>query len=685
MATTKEVLAREAREAEEWAKQNARNMAESGARYRRMSSWEGSTWSKTVESLLLPVKDGGYGLYPLSPIFALLAPFVDITAETAYTDTRARVGVGLAFFYEWDNRLRAFALAHEALHVANRHFQRADEMGRTFEDAHRMLNLAGDMEINDLLRNMGVARSEDEDRFVFPEDMGYERSRTMEEYLVALSGDMEKLRELARQLAAAAGESGSSGDGCGGSSGESGSQGSESGSAPGSSGEPGSDGSQGGQSGSSGAESGSSGEPGSDGSQGGQSGSSGAESGSSGQSGNGQSSDGKSGSDGSQDGSGADSGSASGSSGQPGSDGSESGSQGGSGSAGDGESVSAGSQGGSGSSSGNGGGSQDGQSGSGSDGSESGSGGSSSEDGEGGSSSASSGDNEGGEDGDGQGGWTRQYVRQHVAHACGSRSNSEDDRDGERIEGETGVRGRELADVEGARQDAEALVREAAEGNANIGDGEGNVWVRLLAGMAPPRVHWQSILAGVVGRSMSSRVRGNRYATYRRPNRRRQGGEFLWPSREDNRPTVHVAVDTSGSMGRSDYARAVSEIEGILRTSASGASIGFYGVDTRMTEKPRMVSHVRDMKALGGGGTDMAVPYEWMRGEWEAGGKRRRELPDVHVLITDGYVYWGETFAAAAKCRQFTRMVIVVTNAGEDKRVIEDGRAAGVSVVFVNE
>lgn len=650
MATTKEVLAREAREAEEWAKQNARNMAESGARYRRMSSWEGSTWSKTVESLLLPVKDGGYGLYPLSPIFALLAPFVDITAETAYTDTRARVGVGLAFFYEWDNRLRAFALAHEALHVANRHFQRADEMGRTFEDAHRMLNLAGDMEINDLLRNMGVARSEDEDRFVFPEGMGYERSRTMEEYLVALSGDMEKLRELARQLAAAAGESGSSGDGCGGSSGESGSQGSESGSAPGSSGEPGSDGSQGGQSNSSGAESGASG-----------------------QSGNGQSSDGKSGSDGSQDGSGAGSGSASGSSGQPGSDGST------------------GSQGGSGSSSGNGGGSQDGQSGSGSDGAESGSGsgGSSSEGGEGGSSSgsssSSSGDNEGGEDGDGQGGWTRQYVRQHVAHACGSRSNSEDDRDGERIEGETGVRGRELADVEGARQDAEALVREAAEGNANIGDGEGNVWVRLLAGMAPPRVHWQSVLAGVVGRSMSSRVRGNRYATYRRPNRRRQGGEFLWPSREDNRPTVHVAVDTSGSMGRSDYARAVSEIEGILRTSASGAAIGFYGVDTRMTEKPRMVSHVRDMKALGGGGTDMAVPYEWMRGEWEAGGKRRRELPDVHVLITDGYVYWGETFAAAAKCRQFTRMVIVVTNASEDKRVIEDGRAAGVSVVFVNE
>lgn len=562
MATTREVLAREAKEAEAWAKENARSMAEQGSRYRRLSPWEGSTWSKTIESLLLPKDKGGYGLYPLSPIFALLMPFVDITCETAYTDVRARVGLGLQFFYKWDNRLRAFALAHEALHVANRHFQRADECGKMFEHAHRMMNLAGDMEINELLLDMGVAHSEDEDTFVFPSKWGYERSRTMEEYLASLSQDRDKLEELARMLEELQNRYG------------------------------------GGESGTSGGTQSGEGEPGS-GSQG-------------------------------------DEGScASGSDGE----GSKGGSQ-----SGDADSQ-----------------------------------------GKNGSGEQPDSQGENGSEGDGKGDWTSQYVRANVGHACGSRSNSEDDREGERIEGETGVRGRAMADVEGARQDAEALVREAAEGNASIGDGEGNVWVRLLAGMAPPRVHWQSVLAGVVGRSMSSRMRGNRYATYRRPNRRRQGGEFLWPSREDNKPTVHVAVDTSGSMGRSDYARAVSEIEGILRTSASGAAIGFYGVDTRMAEKPRMVSHVRDMKALGGGGTDMAVPYEWMRGEWEAGGKRRRELPDVHVLITDGYVYWGETFAAAAKCRQFTRMVIVVTNASEDKRVIEDGRAAGVSVVFVNE
>lgn len=80
----------------------------------------------------------------------------------------------------------------------------------------------------------------------------------------------------------------------------------------------------------------------------------------------------------------------------------------------------------------------------------------------------------------------------------------------------------------------------------------------------------------------------------------------------------------------------------------------------------------------------MAVPYEWMAGEWAAGGKRRRELPDVHVLVTDGWVDWGETLRAAAACRQFTRMVIVVTAMGESRQVIDDGRAAGVSVVFVN-
>lgn len=620
MATTREVLAREAKEAEAWAKENARSMAEQGSRYRRLSPWEGSVWSKTIESLLLPKDKGGYGLYPLSPIFALLMPFVDITCETAYTDVRARVGLGLQFFYKWDNRLRAFALAHEALHVANRHFQRADECGKTFEHAHRMMNLAGDMEINELLLDMGVAHSEDEDTFVFPSKWGYERSRAMEEYLASLSLDRNRLEELARMLEELqnryGGGKAGSGDSGEGQSGE---------------GEPGS------------------GSQGDDGSC------------SSGSDGEGSNGGAQSGSQGSGNGSGDEAG-----------DGSSGSGHGGAGSAN--ESADPGQGGGSGSSGHGGEGSKGG-------GSQSGD-----ADSQGKNGSGEQGDSRGknGSEGDGKGDWTSQYVRANVGHACGSRSNSEDDREGERIEGETGVSGRAMADVEGARQDAEALVREAADGSNSMGSGAGDSWVRLLARMAPPRVNWQSVLAGVVGRSMSSRVRGNRYATYKRPNRRRQGGEFVWPSREDNKPTVHVAVDTSGSMGRDDYAHAVAEIEGILRASASGAAIGFYGVDTQMSERPRMVSHVRDLKAFGGGGTDMSVPYEWMAGEWAAGGKRRRELPDVHVLVTDGWVDWGETLRAAAACRQFTRMVIVVTAMGESRQVIDDGRAAGVSVVFVN-
>jgi len=647
MATTREVLAREAKEAEAWAKENARSMAEQGSRYRRLSPWEGSVWSKTIESLLLPKDKGGYGLYPLSPIFALLMPFVDITCETAYTDVRARVGLGLQFFYKWDNRLRAFALAHEALHVANRHFQRADECGKTFEHAHRMMNLAGDMEINELLLDMGVAHSEDEDTFVFPSKWGYERSRTMEEYLASLSLDRDKLEELARMLeelqnrySDGKADNGGSGEGQSGDSDDSGSDGD--GSNGGESDKSGGGQSNGGESGTSGGTQSGEGEPGS-GSQG-DGGSC-----SSGSDGEGSNGGAQSGSQGSGNGSGGESG-----------DGSSGSGHGGTGSAN--ESADPGQGGGSGSS------------GSGGEGSK------------GGGSQSGDADSQGenGSEGDGKGDWTSQYVRANVGHACGSRSNSEDDREGERIEGETGVRGRAMADVEGARQDAEALVREAADGSNSMGSGAGDSWVRLLARMAPPRVNWQSVLAGVVGRSMASRVRGNRYATYKRPNRRRQGGEFVWPSREDNKPTVHVAVDTSGSMGRDDYAHAVAEIEGILRASASGAAIGFYGVDTQMSERPRMVSHVRDLKAFGGGGTDMAVPYEWMAGEWAAGGKRRRELPDVHVLVTDGWVDWGETLRAAAACRQFTRMVIVVTSVGESRQVIDDGRAAGVSVVFVN-
>lgn len=645
MATTREVLAREAKEAEAWAKENARSMAEQGSRYRRLSPWEGSVWSKTIESLLLPKDKGGYGLYPLSPIFALLMPFVDITCETAYTDVRARVGLGLQFFYKWDNRLRAFALAHEALHVANRHFQRADECGKTFEHAHRMMNLAGDMEINELLLDMGVAHSEDEDTFVFPSKWGYERSRTMEEYLASLSLDRDRLEELARMLEELQNRYGGGNSGSGGAGEGQSSDSDESGS--------GGEGSKGGESGDSGGAQSGEGESGS-GSQGDDG------SCSSGSDGEGSNGGAQSGSQGSGNGSGDEAG-----------DGSSGSGRGGAGSAN--ESADPGQSSGSGSS------------GHGGEGSKGGSqAGDADSQGKNCSGEQSDSQGENGSEGDGKGDWTSQYVRANVGHACGSRSNSEDDREGERIEGETGVRGRAMADVEGARQDAEALVREAADGSNNMGSGAGDSWVRLLARMAPPRVNWQSVLAGVVGRSMSSRVRGNRYATYKRPNRRRQGGEFVWPSREDNKPTVHVAVDTSGSMGRDDYAHAVAEIEGILRASASGAAIGFYGVDTQMSERPRMVSHVRDLKAFGGGGTDMAVPYEWMAGEWAAGGKRRRELPDVHVLVTDGWVDWGETLRAAAACRQFTRMVIVVTSVGESRQVIDDGRAAGVSVVFVN-
>lgn len=649
MATTREVLAREAKEAEAWAKENARSMAEQGSRYRRLSPWEGSVWSKTIESLLLPKDKGGYGLYPLSPIFALLMPFVDITCETAYTDVRARVGLGLQFFYKWDNRLRAFALAHEALHVANRHFQRADECGKTFEHAHRMMNLAGDMEINELLLDMGVAHSEDEDTFVFPSKWGYGRSRTMEEYLASLSLDRDKLEELARMLEELQNRYGGGKDGSSGAGEGQSSDSDESGS--------GSEGSQGGESDKQGGGQSNSGESGA--SCGTQSGEGGSGSGSQGDGGSCSSgSDGEGSNGGAQSGS-QGSGRGSGHGGAGSADkGADPGQDGGSGSSGHGGEGS------------KGGGSQSGDA-----------------DSQGKNCSGEQGDSQGenGSEGDGKGDWTSQYVRANVGHACGSRSNSEDDREGERIEGETGVRGRAMADVEGARQDAEALVREAADGSNNMGNGAGDSWVKLLARMAPPRVNWQSVLAGVVGRSMSSRVRGNRYATYKRPNRRRQGGPFVWPSREDNKPTVHVAVDTSGSMGRDDYAHAVSEIEGILRASASGAAIGFYGVDTQMSERPRMVSSTRDLKAFGGGGTDMSVPYKWMAGEWAAGGKHRRELPDVHVLVTDGWVDWGETIAAAALCRQFTRMVIVVTGMGESRRVIDDGRAAGVSVVFVNE
>jgi len=85
---------------------------------------------------------------------ALMRPFMDATASTAYTDPYARVGLGYWFFYVLEDEVqRGSVLLHESMHVLNNHFQRASEV-KALKTSQQLFNLAGDFEINTVLNRV---------------------------------------------------------------------------------------------------------------------------------------------------------------------------------------------------------------------------------------------------------------------------------------------------------------------------------------------------------------------------------------------------------------------------------------------------------------------------------------------------------------------------------------------------
>jgi len=75
---------------------------------------------------------------------ALLRPFKDATAQTAYTDRYSRVGLGEWFFTLKSEAQQATVLLHEAFHVLNNAFSRGAALGAD----PTLMNASSDLEIN---------------------------------------------------------------------------------------------------------------------------------------------------------------------------------------------------------------------------------------------------------------------------------------------------------------------------------------------------------------------------------------------------------------------------------------------------------------------------------------------------------------------------------------------------------
>ena len=147
-----------------------------------------------------------------------------------------------------------------------------------------------------------------------------------------------------------------------------------------------------------------------------------------------------------------------------------------------------------------------------------------------------------------------------------------------------------------------------------------------------PKVDWRRALESAVRRGVHLRAGAADY-TWQRPSRRDDSGDpVIRPGMTRPVPDIAVVVDTSGSMGEQDLARALAEIRGILTRVVPGDGLRVYSVDADIAAQGQ-VFNARQISLVGGGGTDMRVGIE----------AATETRPAVIIVITDGFTPWPET------------------------------------------
>ena len=146
-----------------------------------------------------------------------------------------------------------------------------------------------------------------------------------------------------------------------------------------------------------------------------------------------------------------------------------------------------------------------------------------------------------------------------------------------------------------------------------------------------PRVDWRRALESAVRRGVHLRAGAADY-TWQRASRRDDTSEpVIRPGMTRPVPDIAVVVDTSGSMGDDDLARALAEVHSILTRVVPGDGVRLYSVDADIACAGQ-VFNARQVRLVGGGGTDMRVGIE------SAAASR----PAAIIVITDGFTPWPD-------------------------------------------
>jgi predicted metal-dependent peptidase len=180
-----------------------------------------------------------------------------------------------------------------------------------------------------------------------------------------------------------------------------------------------------------------------------------------------------------------------------------------------------------------------------------------------------------------------------------------------------------------AIRQGEMIRKQRSKGGAGGSDG-------MFGDLLAPKVDWRKALRDFITETCSGRDE----SSWSRPNRRFLADDVYMPTMMGNtmRELV-VGFDTSGSIfGGNEMTRFVTEIATIIeQVKPSKVHVIYW--DTAIAGHQTFEDGqfaVQDLKPKGGGGTDGAVLFDYLR--------KQKLKPDAIVQFTDGYVgSWGKT------------------------------------------
>jgi predicted metal-dependent peptidase len=183
---------------------------------------------------------------------------------------------------------------------------------------------------------------------------------------------------------------------------------------------------------------------------------------------------------------------------------------------------------------------------------------------------------------------------------------------------------------------AELVRREVARRIEEKSPYDGDVplgWRRWAHATLVPKVDYMATLRHAVRRALRDSTLGRSDRTYRRPHRRQACyGEFIMASFYQPRPRPGFLIDTSGSMGDTQLARAVSELGGLTRQLGYGADVVVVCCDTAVHEVRKAFASTQ-IELHGGGGTDLGVGLRAFI--------QRKVAPiDLLVIVSDCRTPW---------------------------------------------